>query len=279
MLIFLIFISFFLLGNLLRLTKRDFVIKSNSDMQSYHQFQLYLLGDKLNPVVPRYKFFTCIVLELLSLRKRYGSEIDTACREIKAASQKDYNENKAIKSEIKGLYFQYIFIGLFTWVFIINFQIQLQVSLSFLNLILLFLWQGLGLFLVSILLRKLQKKYFDLFPDYFTSLYVFKSIITASRPISEAIEKARVSELKKRNELEFIHSFLGVILENLKSKGIYHPSDIEGVISDLWNVYGDQISRFKKSVLVLKLFFITLFIFPGFLITLMSALKEVMVWK
>lgn len=265
--------------SVLDLSRDSFKLTLNTQKIRYEALQLYLLRPNSALEVPHYKFYSLIVVELLLLRKRYGTDVKEAFRELKKASQNDYKESCNIQNEVNGFYFQYAFVAIFTWVFILNFKATLELESSWFQIVGLLTWQIFGAVASWRLIILMKKISFGLFSSYFKSLYILKSLLLSSRPVSEALEKASFVEIKQSSKLSFVQGAIETILNNIKQYGIFHQSDIDGVILDLWGLYENEIHTFKKRLIGIKLFFIGFFIFPGFLLSLYQSLTQVMIWS
>jgi hypothetical protein len=276
---FLIIICLWLLTSVLELSRDSLKYTHISLKLRYEAFQIYLLKPNANSDIPNYKFYTQIVSELLKLRKRYGTDVREAFRELKKASQNDYKENCNIQNEISGFYFQYVFVSIFTWVFILNFESTLELETSLFKTLGLLVWQIFGAMASWRIIVILRRSSFGLFSSYFKSLYILKSLLLSSRPVSEALDKAKFLEIEASSKLSFVQGVIETILNNIKQYGIFHQSDIDGVILDLWGLYENEIHKFKKRLIGIKLFFIGFFIFPGFLWSLYQSLTQVMIWS
>ena len=79
--------------SVLDLSRDSFKLTLNTQKIRYEALQLYLLRPNSALEVPHYKFYSLIVVELLLLRKRYGTDVKEAFRELKKASQNDYKES------------------------------------------------------------------------------------------------------------------------------------------------------------------------------------------
>lgn len=243
----------------------------------YPNYVNYLLKSEFNQDIPCYKFYSDITFTLVKLRKEHGVNVRPACMELRKAAQRDFKEDKRIKEEFMGLVFQYVLIAIFTWFFLWQVQLTLSTSFATSTLWAIGLWQILGLAIGAIAFIGLRLYLFNDLSRFFYSAYVFRSLILASRPLSEVITHSRINELKPKKQLSYIYKRFFTLVKQLKIKGILPTEEFSNMVQELWDFYDDQLLLLKKYTIGLKLFLMLFFVFPSFLFAIYLSMQSMSV--
>lgn len=239
----------------------------------YKSFTDYLIKGEFRSEIPRYKFFSDIMFQLVTLRKMYGVDIKEASREIRKAALKDNRESKRVNSEFIGLVAQYSMVAGFTWFFILHVQTSLSIEFTPYQMISLLSWQVLGLILGGVIFYLFKKHIFSSVDYFFFTAYVFRSLIFVSRPVNEILEKSRLDMLKPSKSLIPIRDRFFLLVSELKTKGHIPMDEFSNIIAELWDYYDDQLTVMKKGAAALKLLLILFFVFPGFLFAIYLSMQ------
>jgi hypothetical protein len=218
-----------------------------------------------NSDIPKYKFFSSLVEELIRARKLYGCEIESIILEIRKYLRIDIKESKKIKESVFGGAFQYIVISIFTWGFIYATYKLIHIQINFLDKVALICFQVFGLILYYTLAQVIERKSFNILNSYFFSIYNFRSLFSISRPISEIISIVKIDSLPDCKDLSHIKERMFILITELKEKGRLNTEDLNQMIYETWDCFEIKLERFQKLILTLKLLSMAMFVLPSFL--------------
>ena len=215
-------------------------------------------------VVPKYKFYSNVIEELLRFRNSYGAEIRTSLKEIRGALSLELKEVKKVKELMQGGYFQYLFMSCFIWCFAISSESLLEVKLSFEGIALIAVWQALGFALLVLLVQKYYQILFKPFDAYFMQLYRLKTMLRASRPLDDIVKI--VGSSKEKTYFRDIDIRVALLFKEIKQKGMIDLKEVDYLLLELWDQFELQFDRLSSRLTILKLASLVLFVLPSFFV-------------
>lgn len=230
---------------------------------------MVLQGSLGGVTIPRYSFFTVIVEELVKIQRKYGVNIKKPLREVRSGARKNYKSEKKIKNELNGFLVQFFAIVAFTWFFstslqnTMNFSFQIEENLTIGGA------QVFGLFLFFVSFYILKHKFFSPFKKLFCSLYFARCLIFASRPVSEVIELSKLDGIKFTKDLEAIRLKVLGQIKMIQLQGTISKEEIEELTFEVWDQFDESLEKFKTNINAIKLLILLLFVFSGFLYSLL----------
>jgi hypothetical protein len=235
---------------------------------NYQDFVNYIALGRLSQNVPSYYFYSLVVEKLIIFKQKL---------EIRVAAMKDSQMRKKTKEELSGLFFQYLLMAAFTWVFLINTQLTLNISFSLVKISLLLIWQVVGIVMAIVGNKIAFHSCFACFNTYFKALYIFRSLLNISRPISEVLLESNISQLRDHKALYFIKKRTQLLVTHIKTYGSLSPEEFDQLVIELWDVYDIQHRRYKSYLTVLKFVLLFIFVFPSFLFGIFLSLNELVI--
>lgn len=229
--------------------------------------------------VPRYKFYSQIVEELIEHRSRFGSEIKVSLQEIRKSLSIELRENKKIKEAMVGGYFQYLTMAAFIWGFVFAAQNLIEMNLAIHSLTLILLWQGGGLGLLILIIKKRQKALFDPFDNYFMYLYRFKTMLRTSRPLDEVLKSINLGLDNNKKDFKLVNDRVHFLCLQIKKKGVIELSEIDYLILELWDHFELQFNKFSANISALKLASLVIFVLPSFFMCLLLIFEALNVFE
>lgn len=272
--IFLLLLCFYILLKTLGIEKDQTKLsKSMFFKDEYHSFISYLLKQDFAADIPRYKFFSSIITELLVSRKTQGIDIRRPIAELRKAAVKDRREGKKVKAELYGLLVQYIFIACFTWFFLFQLKESLNLSISITQYLAIGGWQLIGVISAIMVFYKYHKSLFYELNNYFYSIYIFRSLLLASRPINDVINQSKVKQLRAKGNLRFYRDRVFLLVSEIRQKGNVQLEEFDLLIEELWDIFEENLTKLKKTTAGIKLILILFFVFPSFLFSIYLSTK------
>lgn len=217
--------------------------------------------------LPTYKFYTEIVELILSLSRKVGGTYHDAILFLREGLQSDRQFEKKLKEMIMGTWLQMGMMMLLTWGFIFGALSLVEVKVSPFKLIMIFVWQCIGLSLLPVLLKFYRKRFFADIGKLWKMLYVLRSLVKVPLSRTEILSIAGVGEIKMIKQKTLSH-----IVEKLKDtcqKALQMGGSYEEEVMNLMNELRFQekwhFELFEKRLMVIKLGLMSLFFLPSYL--------------
>lgn len=233
-----------------------------------------IIGDYSKRQLPKYKYFTEIIEQLLEYRNKYGAKIESSLREFKGHIQKEKKFDQKISDSLKSGITQYLFISLFTWFFLFYAKTMIDVSLNKIELICLLLWQFFGLLFYISVFEILKKHSLSPFSILIECVYKFKTLVSFSRSVNQIRDEVLPKGYTFKGDLLLVFEKIELILQKMLTKGKYRPDELDGVIIETWDLLEINLERFEKKMNLLKFFILALFVLPSYLVTVISTLNQ-----
>ncbi|MBC74932.1 MAG: hypothetical protein CME64_02865 [Halobacteriovoraceae bacterium] len=225
----------------------------------------------------RYKFFTELLDELLVSYKQTGANIFGHIGELRKNLLKDIKYEKRLSgargSSLAEMGMIFGMSALFT-IFATSYA---EIQIEGVALIFAFGWQALGVGLFLFALGKLRQKHFRPFQGYLKAASFLDIFIKTGQPVNIIAKKLALSSLIKDKSLDHLEDRMEMILEQIKSQGIYDSAQGAELGAECWYCYEEKLDRFFQEIKRLKLLVITLFFLGSYLFiffSLVGALQQ-----
>ena len=225
-----------------------------------------------NEYIPRYKFYTGLLCDLIGFHQKRGISLRTILPELRLNLTKDLQFESKLKSLLLGGNLQFLVITMTTWGFIFFSSNMADLPLNFHHLIFIFVLQFLGIIVFNLSLRKLKKHIFNKFSQAIERLYIFFSLIEIGLPVSQTLRESQVleGELMINNIFSPCASRLMTLINRWKENGISPKTEVAEIIHELWHLKEAHFERFLKHLDVLKFIILAFFFLPAYFFYLYS---------
>ena len=228
--------------------------------------------------LPRYKFYTDVVEILLNLARRMGGNYQDSLLFLREGLQADRQFEKKNKDMVMGTWLQMLLMMALTWAFILGSLSMVDVKVSPYKLLLILIWQCLGLSSLPFLLKFFRERYFADIGKIWRMLYILNSLIKVPLSRSEVFTLAGVMELKHIKQKSLSH-----IVEKLKStcqrtlqNGGSYEDEVKSLMDELRFQEKWHFELFEKRLMVIKLGLMSIFFLPSYLAFIFLLLGDLM---
>ncbi len=243
-------------------------------LKNFHWGETQDLGDKI--LLPTYKFYTEVVEILLyNARKMGGSYLDSFLF-LREGLQADLQFEKKVKEVILGMFLHMSMMMILTWSFIFSALTMVEVKTSHSQLWGILFWQLMGLGLIPILVKFFRERYFSDIGILWRVLLILKSLLKVPLPQSEVLSFAGVNGLDQIRQKSLFH-----IVQKLQSScqktlrlGLSYENDVKGLMEELRFQEKWHFDLFEKRLSGIKLFLLSVFFLPSYLIFVFMLLND-----
>ena len=228
--------------------------------------------------LPEYKFYTGVVTILLQLARKMGGNYQESILYLREGLQSDRQFEKKTHEITLGLYLQMGLMMAMTWIFIFTALYLVEVKMSIHKLVLIFIWQLIGMTSLPFILNYLRKKYFGDIGKIWKILFVLKSLLKVPLSRSEVLTFAGVQELAniKQKSLDVIVMKLKTTCQNTLKMGISYEDDVKYLMGELRFQEKWHFELFEKRLVVIKLVLLSVFFLPSYLSFIFLLLGDLM---
>lgn len=230
-----------------------------------------------NISLPEYKFYTKLALDIMSHGKNMGAEYQEPLRSVRIQAQQDFQFQFKILDLFWQGVAQYFVIFSITWGFslVIKYFLKMEVQgdLSIMALSL----QGLGVMIFIASFHYLSHKKLKVFDDFFSSLYIFKALISLNLPFKFICEKSELSKLIEQKTLfSDIQCLISEIVSQVLSHGGFGVSErIDSICSEMRYKQMRCFDKVEQSIAAVKLIVILFFFVPAYLLNIWAILGNI----
>jgi hypothetical protein len=228
--------------------------------------------------IPRYKFYGDIIGLLLDLARKIGGTYQEAFLFLREGLQSDRQFEKKIRESLVGIWLQLGLLMALTWGFIGAAQVLVQVTVPLSKLMLIFLWQVLGLATLPLILKFLRQRYFGPLGKLWQCLFVLKALMKAPLARSEIFSIAGMQHLSEIN-----HKNLSPIVERLREacqrtlkEGKSYEEEVAHLMNELRFQERWHFEIFEKRLTVIKLLLLSVFFLPSYLAFIFFLIGDLM---
>lgn len=243
------------------------VAHSGKDLESWLK-KFHWSGPSLNQKteLPRYKFFSELVEMLLSLARQWGAQYQQVFIVLREILHQDLEFEKQLKEFTQGCWFQMLLIVFMSWTFIIlgTTWVKIQFPLSY--MIMIGLWQGLGMLCFFFGIKILKTRYLAALGAFWKSLICLRSLSETALPRSEIIRLSNLKNLDGFSHPEW--SDFRVKVQHLGqwvlTSGMSPSKEIQYLMEELRFLEKHQIQVFQKMANILKFLILIIFFIPAY---------------
>ncbi|MAZ47139.1 MAG: hypothetical protein CME65_01165 [Halobacteriovoraceae bacterium] len=216
--------------------------------------------------LPEYKFYHLMIWDMKALEKKYGINPNSAFQELRKALNLDIKSDRKIKGIIQTSFLQYISMCAFTWFMLLHMTATLGFSLEIVDISLILLWQIIGSYLFSQVVKSIKMRICAPFLPLFKMIYKVRCLVKTSRPLHEIkTEMEEYLDQKKSSKKHFsIIQRLEFYLRTIKTKGTLPKEELNLLVEEIWDHYEVSLEKMEKLLLGVKLLSFLLFVIPGY---------------
>lgn len=222
--------------------------------------------------IPRYKFYTSLLFQLLEVHQKRGISLKHIIPELRLNLTKDLQFETKLQSNLLGGNLQFFVITMTTWCFIFFSSAMADLPLKISVLIIILMIQIAGILIFNLALRKLKNSTFDKFSEAIERLYLFVSLVEIGIPVSQTLVESRVLEggFMKNKLFSPCASRLVTLVNRWKENGISPKVEAGEIIRELWHLKEVSFERFLKHLDALKFIILAFFFLPAYFFYLYS---------
>jgi hypothetical protein len=217
--------------------------------------------------LPVYKFYSEVVEILLSLARKMGGSYQDSLLFLREGLQADRQFEKKLKEIILGTWLQMGMMVVLTWSFIFGALFLVDIKVDAFKLILIALWQGIGMGLLPFVITYFRKRFFADIGKLWKMLYVLRSLTKVPLSRTEILTIAGVTEIKtiKQKTLSHIVDKLKETCQKALQMGGSYEEEVTALMSELRFQEKWHFELFEKRLMVIKLGLMSIFFLPSYL--------------
>lgn len=217
--------------------------------------------------LPSYKFYSEVVELLLSIARRMGGSYQESLLFLREGLQTDRQFERKLKEIVLGTWLQMGMMMILTWGFIFGALFLVDIKVSYYKLIMIAVWQGIGLTTLPFMITYFRKKFFGDIGKLWKMLYVLRSLIKVPLSRTEILTIAGVAEIKtiQQKSLNHIVSKLKETCQKALQMGGSYEEEVVALMSELRFQEKWHFELFEKRLMVIKLALMSIFFLPSYL--------------
>ena len=222
--------------------------------------------------LPRYKFYTDLILKLLDYGRRFGAPIKKLLREIRSGLARDERFDRKLGREFWGGIIQLCLITFITWLFIYMSVLLVKAPLNYLFLFLIILLQLSGFIFYISFFKWWRHKLFAPLSHYFGSLYILRSLSEVGVAMRSCLAEAAIDQLLQRDVklLKYVNKHLRQVVNDWQKKGSPIRQELAELVEELWFLQEQQFVAFNKRLVALKFSILICFFLSAYFLYLFS---------
>lgn len=222
--------------------------------------------------LPKYKFFTDLILELLQLHKKLGINLSLYLPKIRLELQRDYRFEKKVQELMINCAYQFLIIIAVTWGFIFFSSMMINVFPSGIVVVSILFLQFIGVVIFFYLKHFLYQKTFLELEKIIEKFYKFLSLIDVGIPMAKVLEYSQIAALSntKEKNLTTYAQRVNQLLIYWQQNGHSPKSEMSEILEDIWALKETLFEAFLKKLEVLKFIVLALFYLPAYFLYLFS---------
>lgn len=220
-----------------------------------------------------FKFYTSLLLKLVSYSRQFGAQLNQPFREIIVALSKEEKFILKLRNTLFSSIFQFALISLLTWTFIYLLKEMVQFQVSNSSLVIILILQSLGLILFLLSFLPLQKKLLGDFEKAFFILYSLKGLMAVGIPFSKVLIYSDFENFPKSKQFNYSYLRLSELTKQAIAQGVNITNFIQEILEDLWLLQDQAFTKFNQFLQVLKFIFLAMFFLPSYLIVIFDLLN------
>lgn len=276
-LIILLLITFGLLNDFqMKSAVKSFSIRTEKSGEKL-LFQMSNLFGNFNEkiILPEYKFYTQLLIEILSHQKKFGLKIRPILKTIRENLISDLKFEKQINSEILKAIIQFIFISFITWFFILTAQSLVEIKVDHRLYFAIFGLQIFGLITYLVSAYYLKQKIFKPISEALMEMITFKCLYEAGVSINQiALQTDHLPKtFYTHKSFTSLVEYLTESIQRLEKMGQSPKEDLEYIIENLFSEMTNKLNLFQKSLGISKFLHLALIYLPAYFLFLAAIYK------
>ena len=228
-----------------------------------------------------YKFYTGLVNEILFYKRELGGHPKKNFQEVKRALLGDVRFEKKVEKEMRGSFFQYICLGVTTWLFIGASHKILgpKVSIKPETLLFILCFQMVGVLLYQIVCHRVKKKDFYFFNLYYGPLFRFFCLIYLNLPVGIVLEKSGFEVFYRKEPLSWkpVLEDLRGLIDRWKNQGSEVRSELSDIVEEVYFLRDLSFEKYREKIQFLRLVFLGIFFLCPYLFYLSVLLSSFLI--
>ena len=234
-----------------------------------------------NEVEKGYKFYTGLINEILFYKRELGGYPKKNFQEVKKALLGDVRFEKKVEKEMRGSFFQYIFLGITTWLFIGGSHkiLGAKVSISLESLLSILCFQMIGVLLYQIVCQRVKRKDFYFFNLYYGPLFKFFCLIYLNLPVGMVLEKSEFEVFYRKEPLGWkpVLEDLRDLIDRWKNQGGEVRSELSDIVEEVYFLRDLSFEKYREKIQFLRLGFLGIFFLCPYLFYLSVLLSSFLI--
>lgn len=234
------------------------------------------MGVKILPqMLPQFKFYTSLILQLFEANRLKGVGIKKFIPEFRKAILKDIAFEKKVISEINGGILQCLLITFTTWGFVFLTKSMIEIKLDFGITVIMLLLEIFGIITFLKLTAFIKKKCFEIYGTLLSDLYLFNSLFEVGISVNDLIAQSKLikGEIVLDSKFKMIQTRFEKLISRLKETGISPKEEVYEILNDVWSAQEEEFIRFNKTLTAIKFLILAFFYLPSYFLFLYSLFK------
>ena len=225
--------------------------------------------------LPKYKFYTNLLEQLLSTHRTQGIGIKKFIPEIRLALICDLQFEKKILDEIISAFLQFLVITATTWSFVFLSKSLVQIPLNNTVTAGMISLEIVGIFIFNQLVSHFKNKVFEPFSKAIEELYLFSSLLAVGMPINEVLKTSGIMQggFASHKNFKNFDSRFKKLIARMKETGLSPIEETQEIIREIWHLQEVYFLKFTKMVQLLKFVILAFFFLPAYFLYLYSIFK------
>jgi hypothetical protein len=220
--------------------------------------------------LPRYKFYSELIQQLVLLNRQWGAEVSGHLKNLKKEIQNDYLSSRKLGQIKNSAWIQMVLICMVTWGFVyacsqvVENQGAFYLPMAGLQLsgFFIFYWLEKGIF----------HRYFRALAGYYREMMVINALYGTGLPFKKILEQCELGDLfasDKRFEQE-IQDGLSTILHKVMDLGLSAREDLDNLLDHVRQEIQLRTELYRKRMEVFKFGVLALFFLSSYLLYMLS---------
>lgn len=236
---------------------------------------LYHSNNESLEKLPRYKFFTSLIFDLVKMNRDFGADIENSLQSLRSGLIKDDQFERKLKKLQSECAMQIVAISFVTWVFILisSSMLNMQPSTFFLSLI--FFLQAFGAFIFIKLYSSRKEKRFKVFSFYLEAILKFQNLLQVGLPLTTILYKSKVDKIINDTDkrLRGVNQQFSLALEKLQTQGVDISEELNFSVNEIWFLQELEFEQFSGFITGLKLIILPVFYLSGYFLYLLNLIN------
>lgn len=222
--------------------------------------------------LPRFKFYTHLLTDLLELHRKLGASLKHILPELRINLAKELRFEKKILGQLAGGNLQFSVVTVTTWSFILLSSELAGLELHAVSLGLIAFVQIAAFCLFNLLFLRLRNHGLLKFSRALEELYLFNALVEIGRPVNQVLTETNIlgGELFKHTPFRAVAERLFNLVNRWKNDGLSPRAETQEIVVEIWHAKEQGYERFLKHLDLLKFSILAFFFLPAYFFYLYS---------